>query len=148
MKEILEDRDDSKRQTLLSVPGASDEEIAGEVYTDSTEAESYWKVLEHGSAPNASPWPQPREKTRRGRGGRIFSKQAPQGFVHVHDEKFIRFLREEYARIARAKNRPLTKQELESAAMTATRRAQELIQAGAPMDSGQLKNSIKARRSG
>jgi hypothetical protein len=121
----------------------TDKPVEAEIAVTDAEAQKYWKPLEYGSAPGEKPWPNPGPKTRRGKGGRIFSKQAPSGFVFRHVKWFVKFLREAYFSRLRAKNAPLTRAELADAANEAAGRAAELIRAGVPIDSGRLHGAIE-----
>lgn len=116
----------------------------GEVKADITiegKPVNYWRVLEFGSK---TVWPEPAEKTTRGKDGRIFSKQAPQGFIFRHAARIAQFLREAY--IKRVHNNRLpTHADLVEAANEAGRKALELIHAGAPTDSGELRDAIKLK---
>lgn len=126
---------------VLAVAAESSAEIVAEVVTDNPETEPYWPVLEHGSRPGARPWPTPRKKTTM-RGGRIYSKQAPGGFVAKRFRDFLKYLSEAYIDRLREKQAPLSRAELIECANLATERAKAVIAAGAPVDSGKFKSSI------
>jgi hypothetical protein len=120
--------------------------VEAQVVTNSSAARKYWPVLEHGSGRGRRPWPNPRKKTMLGTDGRVYSKQAPDGFVHKHYTKFVDFLKRAYLRRVSAKQAPLTREEMEAAADEATWQAERLIHAGAPRDSGEFADSITAEK--
>lgn len=126
---------------ILQVATDSTGPIVGDVVTDSTAAEKYWPVLEHGSRPGGRPWPHPRKKTVLS-GGRVYSRQAPGGFVGKRRSLFLRYLKDAFLAAVRAKRGPLNREELAAAVNDALGLAKEQISSAAPVDSGQFHDSI------
>jgi len=117
-------------------------EVSAAVVT-SGKPEDYWRSVERGSARGRRPWPNPRKKTTLGAGGRVFSKQAPTGFVGRFQKQFQQFLVDAYREVVG--NGVPTRAKLVLAVNRATEKARSLIRGAAPVDSGALKNSIEVK---
>src|SRR5437879_3654481 len=91
---------DTRQFDLLidaAVSGVDTGEVAVAITVEGEPAK-YWGVLEFGSRRGRRPLPNPRRKTTTGKGGRVFSKQAPDGFVFRFAGRFAKFLADAYAR--------------------------------------------------
>lgn len=135
------DVDTSRFETVLKAfaDGATGE-VSAAIVTSGKPVD-YWGANEFGSRRGRRPWPNPRKKTTLGKGGRVFSRQAPQGFVFKFQQQFRRFLIDAYKQ---ATNGGLpTRAKLVAAANQAAQRARSLIRNAAPVDSGELRNSIE-----
>lgn len=104
-------------------------------------AKAYWFIPEVGSRRGARPWPNPRKKTRLGRSGRVFSMQAPDGYIHILAPKFFQALTAAYKSIVG--NGLPTRAQLVRAANQAANTAKGLIRNSAPVDSGALRSGIQ-----
>lgn len=109
-------------------------------------ASKYAFVLEKGSAPGAAPWPEPKAKTTKGKGGRVFSKQAPSGFIARHAKAFLKFLRDALHQRIRASKKFPDRDVFVAAANDAAEDALQLAKASAPVDSGALRDSLTIRK--
>lgn len=136
---------DSRQFDLLVAAASRVRPVEAQIVT-SGKPEDYWGVLEHGSRAGQAPWPQPRKKTRFGAGGRIFSKQAPQGFVMHWASRFIDFLAEAYRKAADSTGGAPLQDDLQGAVNDAAEKSLDLILRGVPVDSGQLRDSLKVKR--
>jgi hypothetical protein len=135
------DVDTSQFETVLKAYADGVEGEVSAAIVTSGKPRDYWGPNEFGSARGRRPWPNPRKKTTLGRAGRVFSKQAPQGFVFKFQQQFRRFLVDAYKA---ATNGGLpTRAKLAAAANQAAQRARSLIRANAPVDSGDLRDSIQ-----
>jgi len=134
--------DDRKLRAMLEAAVESDATAAVVV---EGEAAKYAHVLNRGSAPGEKPWPEPKKKTTRGREGRIFSKQAPQGLVAQHAKAIFGFLIDALRRRLHGGKLP-TDADVKAAANEAAEKTADVIREGAPVDSGKLKNSIAVRK--
>lgn len=145
MSKEIEVDSSSFDRLIMRVMAESGEPVAASVVTDDPEAQKYWHVLENGSATGSKPWPDkgPRTVVRQ---GRVYSSQAPKGFVHKNVTRFIRYLKDAYLKRVKAKGAPLTRAELASAANEAAEQARNLIQAAAPKHTGKFARSIKIER--
>lgn len=85
----------------------------------------------------------PGKRTVRGKGGRIFSKQARQGYASRQIPRILRYLVESFTALFRAKKALPDRIELQGAVNAAAERGAELIRASAPQDTGRLKSSIR-----
>ena len=136
---------DSRKFDQFVRAASSDTEPAViEIYTNSKETAEYWRILEHGGKPSG-PWKSPGKRTRRGKGGRIFSSQAPDGFIMRNLKTIIGYLRDALAAKFSSVKRPLTTKELRDVALGPAQRATDLIRQSVPTDSGKLRNSIRWR---
>lgn len=126
--------------TFLKALAIGEEPIAAAIITKGP-AEKYWFVPEFGSKRGQRPWPNPRKKTTLGKGGRVFSKQATEGYIFRFRAKFAQFLAEEYNAAIEGNKIP-TRERLKQAAVKAAKKAITVIRGSAPVDSGQLKNSF------
>lgn len=135
--------DDSAWQAFfLKAPSEAVGRIEAQVIIDDREAAIYGRVVERGCPEGRRPWPHARKKTV-ARDGRIFSRQAPKGFVGRHSAKFINSLRDAALKRIKARAGALTEEDLRAAASEAGRAAYDLIRAGTPVDTGRLKDSIE-----
>lgn len=66
-------------------------------------ARDYWFVPEYGSKRGQRPWPNPRKRTV-ARGSRVFSSQAPRGYVFRFKSHAISLLRRGFKRAAQVKH--------------------------------------------
>lgn len=105
------------------------------------DAKAYWFIPEVGSRRGARPWPNPRKKTTTGRGGRVFSRQAPDGYIAILKPKFLQALTAAYKNIVG--NKLPTRAMLVQAANQAANVAKNLIRNSAPVDSGKLRSGIQ-----
>jgi len=128
--------DDSKFQRKIALAIANPSPALAEITVEG-KAKDYWGVWEFGGR-NKEAGP----RTRKGGDGRIYSRQAPKGYVFKYQRKFFQLLKEEYVRIVKANRRPPTHAELAAAANRVTEQALELIKATVPVDTGQLQESI------
>ena len=97
--------------------------------------EDYWFVWEAGSRKNPGP------KTVRGAGGRIFSRQAPKGYVLKYRAEFIKWLLQEFKGAGRF---PIHADIVKSVNRVA-HQALALIKATVPIDSGALRDSMTVK---
>jgi hypothetical protein len=137
------DVDTSGFETLLTAAAADlVGKVEAEVVTSGKPAD-YWFIPEVGSRRGRRPWPNPRKKTVLGSGGRVFSKQAPQGFIRKFNARFQKFLVDGYKKFVG--NGLPTRAKLAQAATYAAQQARILIRGAAPVDSGDLRNSIEVK---
>lgn len=136
---------DSRQFDLLVEAASKVRPVEAQIVT-SGKPEDYWIVLERGSKEGQRPWPQPRKKTRFGANRRIFSKQAPQGFVMHWASKFIDFLAQSYRKVADATGGAPLQGDLQSAVDDAAEKSLDLILKGVPVDSGALRDSLKVKK--
>lgn len=101
-------------------------------------------VLEFGSKAGSKPWPQARQKTTAGPNGRIFSKQAPRGYVGVNAGKIAEFLRDALA--SRLGKRLPSREVLRAAANEAISNAFSLLRAAIPKDTGGAAGSLEIEK--
>lgn len=133
--------DDSGFQTLLQTFAAGLEgKVEAEIVVSGKPAD-YWFVPEVGSRRGRRPWPNPRKKTTVGAGGRVFSRQAPQGYIRKFNAKFQQFLLEGYKKFVGDKLP--TRALLVQAANYAAKQARVVIRGAVPVDSGELRNKIE-----
>lgn len=125
-----------------AIAGADTGEV-GVAITVEGDPVKYWGALEFGSRRGKRPWPNPRKKTTTGKGGRVFSKQAPEGFVFRFAGRFAKFLADAYERSIGAGGSLPTREGLKSAATVAGKQALTVIAGAAPVDKGDLKKSLK-----
>lgn len=137
--------DSSFRKMILDALAEPSEPVIADVITTSKEVEAYWPVLEQGSREGQRPWPHARKKTVK-RKGRIFSRQAPEGFIGKNREIFQRFLREEFLAIFEKVKRPLKRAELIHAANNAVEKARQFLKKVVPVDKGEFRDSISTRK--
>lgn len=129
---------------FLRAASSGTEPAVVEIYTNDADAARRWQILEYGGKPSG-PWKNPGKRTRRGKGGRIFSSQAPEGFIARNLKLIIGYLRDALAAKIAAVKRPLTTKELRDVSIGPAQKATDLIRQSVPTDSGKLKNSIRWR---
>ncbi len=134
-----------KLDAAMAIASAS-EPVRAEIVTTDKEVERYWRVVDRGSVRDEKPWPDPKSKTRIGRDGRVVTKQAPEGFVLRHLATVGAYLKEAIVKVMGNRKAPLTRGQVVEATNQAAEKAFELIRAGAPVDSGKLKNSLAVRK--
>jgi hypothetical protein len=100
-------------------------------------------ILEYGSTPGRKPWPTARDKTTSGPGGRIFSKQAPQGYARIFSDRIVVFLRD--ALLRRLQGRLISRDIMVSAANEAITNAFQLAKAAIPKRSGEAAASLEVK---
>jgi len=88
---------------------------------------------------------QPGKRTVRGKGGRLFSKQAPTGYVARHVARIISFMAESIIKVIGQKRTVPNRRDLQTAVNQAAERGAALIEASAPQDTGRLKGSIRVK---
>jgi len=132
--------DTSRFETVLKAFASGVEGEVSAAIVTSGKPVDYWGANEFGSRRGRRPWPNPRKKTTLGKGGRVFSRQAPQGFVFRFRQQFRKFLVDAYKQ-ATGNGLP-TRATLVAAANQAAQRARSLIRGAAPVDSGKLRSSI------
>jgi hypothetical protein len=118
---------------LLQFGSAHGEEITAAITSDS----DHWKACEFGSARGKRPWPNPGPRTT-ATSGRVRSTQAEDGFIRRHRAVFVGYLK-----AAALSHGPWTRENLLSACDEATQQAAALIRKTVPVDSGELRDSIK-----
>jgi hypothetical protein len=110
----------------------------------------YWFVPEYGSKRGKRPWPNPGPRTVAAGAGRVFSSQAPHGYVFRFGGKIAAALRQRYKDIVRRKKAAPSHAELVSAANAEAERAVLAIKGAAPIGKGRgagaLVRSIELRR--
>jgi len=88
---------------------------------------------------------QPGKRTIRGKSGRLFSKQAPTGYVVRHVARIIGFMAESIIKVIGQKRTVPNRRDLQGAVNQAAERGATLIGASAPQDTGKLKGSIRVK---
>lgn len=115
--------------------------VTTSVITKDADVERYWPILEAGSTPGQKPWPSAKTKTLYGAGGRVFSKQAPQGFVSPYSALFVGYLTS-----ALAAGNPLpTQAELRSMVNSAAAKVLAMLKTTIPVDTGKARDSLDTR---
>ncbi len=130
--------------SMLRVASEAQAPVQAEIFVNNEEVQAYWPILEFGGKASG-PWKKPGLKTTTGPGGRIYSKQAPRGFIFRFRDKFLQFLRNAYEKRFAVKKLPLSKAELEAATFEAAQKATDLIREQVPRDSGKLLRAIRWR---
>ena len=111
-------------------------------------AAAYGLVWEYGAPP---PWhiKKPGPKTvygsnPTGKGGDIFSSQAPAGYIAIHEEEFWPIIEEEMATVQfKSSTADGIRLELEIAMDNASQRIARIVSDSAPADSGDLRSQIQ-----
>ena len=112
------------QQFILKLQGDLQGEIASEIVVTG-KAAKYWAPCEFGSRRGGRPWPNPGPRTVAS-GGRVYSSQAPGGFVFKNRQRFITMLSEAYKANIENGTFP-TREHLIDAANEAGNEALELI---------------------
>lgn len=131
---------------MLSTLAQTSTPATASVITNDTKVQMYWGVLEGGSGPGQRPWPRVGKRTVSGQDGRIFSSQAPEGFVRKYGATFLTWL---VAEVQSASGDGLPDQNgLQDAVNRTAARVRDFLKTVVPVDSGEARDSLDVREGG
>lgn len=112
-----------------------------------TDAARYARALEYGSIAGSPPWPHPGPRTVLAVDPEtgvqvVVSVQAPQGFIRMRIPQFVESLRQQLSQPADWLDAGAVASHIEKAVLGVARTAAEDLRAGAPHDSGRVRESL------
>jgi hypothetical protein len=137
---------DSKEFDLLVLAASQVQPVEAMIVTDNPKVKDYWPVTEYGSLEGHRPWPRPWKRTTRGGGGRIFSKQAKGGWVFKYGMRFIEFLEIAYNKAAERTGGLPLQRDLADAVNEAGDKTLGWLKKTAPVDKGDLRDSLTVKK--